>query len=195
MPVASAQLKSCLLLAAVAGEMELELVEPVVSRNHTELMLQSFGANICSELTENGHYIKYVPERMIETDFIEIVGDFSSAAFFIIAGLITPESDICIKGVGINPSRAKLVEILLDMGAKIELVNSSTVNGEKIADLKVQYSELQSINISPEDVPVIIDEIPILLIAAIFAKGKTTINGLKNCELKNPIVYCHGSRS
>ena len=106
MPVASAQLKSCLLLAAVAGDMELELVEPVVSRNHTELMLQSFGANICSELTENGHYIKYVPDRMIETDFIEIVGDFSSAAFFIIAGLITPESDICIKGVGINPSRA-----------------------------------------------------------------------------------------
>ena len=98
--------------------MELELVEPVVSRNHTELMLQSFGASICSELTENGHYIKYVPERMIETDFIEIVGDFSSAAFFIIAGLITPESDICIKGVGINPSRAKLVEILLDIGCK-----------------------------------------------------------------------------
>ena len=184
MPVASAQLKSCLLLAAVAGEMELELVEPVVSRNHTELMLQSFGANICSELTENGHYIKYVPERMIETDFIEIVGDFSSAAFFIIAGLITPESDICIKGVGINPSRAKLVEILLDMGANIELVNSSTVNGEKIADLKVQYSELQSINISPEDVPVIIDEIPILLIAAIFAKGKTTINGAEELRVK-----------
>ena len=184
MPVASAQLKSCLLLAAVAGEMELELVEPVVSRNHTELMLQSFGANICSELTENGHYIKYVPERMIETDFIEIVGDFSSAAFFIIAGLITPESDICIKGGGINPSRAKLVEILLDMGAKIELVNSSTVNGEKIADLKVQYSELQSINISPEDVPVIIDEIPILLIAAIFAKGKTTIKGAEELRVK-----------
>ena len=184
MPVASAQLKSCLLLAAVAGEMELELVEPVVSRNHTELMLQSFGANICSELTENGHYIKYVPERMIETDFIEIVGDFSSAAFFIIAGLITPESDIRIKGVGINPSRAKLVEILLDMGAKIELVNSSTVNGEMIADLKVQHSELQSINISPEDVPVIIDEIPILLIAAIFAKGKTTINGAEELRVK-----------
>lgn len=184
MPVASAQLKSCLLLAAVAGDIELELVEPVVSRNHTELMLQSFGANICSELTENGHCIKYVPDTMIEPDFIEIVGDFSSAAFFIIAGLITPESDICIKGVGINPSRAKLVEILLDMGANIELINSSIVNGEKIADLKVQYSELQSIDISPEDVPVIIDEIPILLIAAIFAKGKTTIKGAEELRVK-----------
>ena len=184
MPVASAQLKSCLLLAAVAGNVELKLVEPGLSRNHTELMLQSFGANISSELTENGHHIKYIPDKMIEPDLIEIVGDFSSAAFFIVAGLIIPESDIFIKGVGINPSRAKLVEILVEMGAKIELVNLANVNGEKIADIKVQYSELRSISISPEDIPAIIDEIPILLIAAIFAKGKTTINGAEELRVK-----------
>ena len=175
MPIASAQLKSCLLLAAISSNMKLTLHESKVSRDHTERMLKYFGANITSKKYEGGQDIILDTNNKLEAKDYSVVGDFSSASFLIVAALITKDSSITIKNVGINETRFTLLEILKKMGSDINIKNRSICCGEEVADIEVSSSVLSGISIDEESIPKIIDEIPILSIAASFAEGETSI--------------------
>lgn len=173
--LSSAQVKSCILLAGLKAEGKTTYVEPVVSRNHTELMLHYLGANI--QVKDNKTTI--YPSELVAKD-IEIVGDISSAAFFIVAGLIVEGSDFVIKNVGINPTRTGILDITKRMNANIEILNKRTVSGEPCADIWVQYSEsLKACEISGEDIPRLIDELPVIAVLASQAEGETIV---KNAE-------------
>ncbi|MCE5330407.1 3-phosphoshikimate 1-carboxyvinyltransferase [bacterium] len=178
--VSSAQVKSCLSIAALFAEGPTEIIQPEISRDHTERMLEYFG----SEIIFDGKYTKIIPGKDLKGKDIFVPGDFSSAAFFIIAGLILKNSKIIIKNVGINPTRSYLLNILKEMDANIEIKNERTKNNEKIADITASSSNLKSINIKEGVIPNIIDEIPILSVAAAFAEGITIIRGAKELRLK-----------
>ncbi len=184
MPIASAQLKSCLLLAAISSNMKLTLHENKVSRDHTERMLKYFGANITTKkYADEQDIILETDNKLIGKDY-SVVGDFSSASFLIVAALITKDSSITIKNVGINETRCALIEILKKMGADINLKNHSICCGEEVADIEVSSSALCGISIEEESIPKIIDEIPILSIAACFAEGETSITGAGELRFK-----------
>ena len=184
MPIASAQLKSCLLLAAISSNMKLTLHENKVSRDHTERMLKYFGANITTKkYADEQDIILETDNKLIGKDY-SVVGDFSSASFLIVAALITKDSSITIKNVGINETRCALIEILKKMGADINIKNHSICCGEEVADIEVSSSALCGISIEEESIPKIIDEIPILSIAACFAKGETSIIGAGELRFK-----------
>lgn len=188
MPVASAQVKSALLLAGLYADGETEISEPVKSRDHTERMLPSYGAKIKIE----GFKIKVKGGQKLKARNIDVPGDFSSAAFFIVAALLIPDSDIKIKGVGINPTRTGLLDVLKSMGAEIELTNirdvsrhSSLFVGEPVADIHCKGGRgLKAVNITKEQIPALIDEFPILCIAATQADGVTTIRGAEELRVK-----------
>lgn len=184
MPIASAQLKSCLLLAAISSKMNLSLYERSISRDHTERMLKYFGADIRTEKVDNGQNILLKSGGSLQPKDYSIVGDFSSAAFLIIAALITKESQILIRNVGINKTRSSLINILKRMGANIKILNKEICCGEEVADIEVFSSDLIGIEIEERDIPKIIDEIPILSIAASFADGKTLITGASELRFK-----------
>ena len=184
MPIASAQLKSCLLLAAISSNMKLTLHENKVSRDHTERMLKYFGANITTKKYEGGQDIILDTNNKLEAKDYSVVGDFSSASFLIVAALITKDSSITIKNVGINETRFTLLEILKKMGSDINIKNRSICCGEEVADIEVSSSALSGINIEEESIPKIIDEIPILSIAASFAVGETSITGAGELRFK-----------
>ena len=184
MPIASAQLKSCLLLAAISSNMKLTLHENKVSRDHTERMLKYFGANITSKKYEGGQDIILDTNNKLEAKDYSVVGDFSSASFLIVAALITKDSSITIKNVGINETRFTLLEILKKMGSDINIKNHSICCGEEMADIEVSSSALSGISIDEESIPKIIDEIPILSIAASFAEGETSITGAGELRFK-----------
>lgn len=180
MPEASAQVKSCLLLAGLYAEGETTVTETGVSRNHTEVMLESFSYPI----QHKEHSITLnASNEFIATD-IFVPGDISSAAFFIVAATIVPGSDILIRNVGINPTRTGIIHILLEMGADITLLNQRQQGEEWVADLRVCYAPLTGINIAPELVPLAIDEFPIIFIAAACAKGTTTLHGAQELRFK-----------
>lgn len=179
-PVASAQVKSCVLLAGMYAEGETSVTEPSLSRNHTELMLSEFGATIRS--TNNTATI--LPEPQLLGRKIVVPGDISSAAFFIAAGLIIPNSEIVIKNVGINPTRDGILRVCKQMGANITLENIIDNGGEPVADLIVRYSELQGITIGGDIIPTLIDEIPIIAVLACFAKGQTIIKDASELKVK-----------
>jgi 3-phosphoshikimate 1-carboxyvinyltransferase len=179
-PVASAQVKSCILLAGMYADGETSVTEPSLSRNHTELMLSEFGAKISS--TENTASIQ--PEPSLTGRKIEIPGDISSAAYFIAAGLIVPNSEILIKNVGINPTRDGILRVCREMGANIALENIKGTGGEPTADIVVRHSELHGIEISGGIIPTLIDEIPIISILACFAKGQTIIKDAAELKVK-----------
>ena len=184
MPIASAQLKSCLLLAAISSNMKLTLHENKVSRDHTERMLKYFGANIITKkYADEQDIILETDNKLIGKDY-SVVGDFSSASFLIVAALITKDSSITIKNVGINETRSTLIEILKKMGSNINIKNRSICCGEEIADIEVASSSLSGISIDEESIPKIIDEIPILSIAASFAEGETSITGAGELRFK-----------
>ena len=179
-PIASAQVKSAILLAGLYAEGETLVTEPYISRNHSEIMLSYFGADI---KTENTTAILQ-PEPVLKGQKIAVPGDISSAAYFIAAGLLVPDSEILLKNVGINPTRDGILRVAKDMGGKIELLNVNTDNGEPTADLLVKFSSLKGITIGGEIIPTLIDEIPIIAIMSAFATGTTIIKDAAELKVK-----------
>jgi len=173
--LASAQVKSCILLAGLNAEGETTFTEPYVSRNHTELLLDYLGANIKTD--KNSVTVK---PSILEAKDINIVGDISSAAFFIVAGLIVPNSDFIIKNVGLNPTRTGIIDIVKRMGGGVNILNQHNDSGEEAGDIRVQYNEsLKGCTIQGEDIPRLIDELPIIAVLASQAEGQTIV---KNAE-------------
>lgn len=178
--VASAQVKSAVLLAGLYAEGETRLTEPYVSRNHTELMLSCFGADIKTAGTTA--VIKLAPE--LYGNKIDVPGDISSAAFFMAAGLMAPNSQILIKNVGINPTRDGILHVCREMGGNINLLRENTSSGEPTADLLVTSSQLHGITIGGAVIPTLIDELPMIAALACFAEGKTVIKDAAELKVK-----------
>lgn len=178
-PVASAQVKSCVLLAGMYADGVTSVTEPFLSRNHTEIMLRSFGADIRSE----GTTVSIRPEPDLLAQDITVPGDISSAAFFIAAGLLTQGSEILLKNVGINPTRAGILKVCQDMGADITLLNAD-YSGEPAADILVRTSSLKGTVIQGADIPTLIDELPIIAVMAAFAGGTTVIRDAAELRVK-----------
>lgn len=179
-PVASAQVKSAVLLAGLYGDGPTSVTEPAVSRNHTELMLQSFGVDVrCEGKTAT----VYPPETMTGQDIV-VPGDISSAAYFIVAGLITPDSQITMKHVGINPTRDGIIKVCQAMGADITLSNVQDDNGEPTADITVKSSKLHGTVIGGDLIPTLIDELPIIAVLACFAEDETVIKNAEELKVK-----------
>lgn len=179
-PVASAQIKSCVLLAGLYANGTTSVTEPSLSRNHTELMLKSFGADISSDnLTAT-----IVPGMELFGQEVHVPGDISSAAYFIAAGLIVPNSEILIKNVGINPTRDGIIKVCQAMGGDITICNERTAGGEPVADLLVRSSNLHGIEIKGNIIPTLIDEIPIIAILAAYAQGTTIIADAAELKVK-----------
>lgn len=185
-PVASAQVKSCILLAGLYANGETSVTEPGLSRNHTELMLKEFGADIRSvhDLDCSRTTAIIQPGRELHGQKLTVPGDISSAAYFIAAGLIVPDSEIRITNVGINPTRAGILKICEDMGARIELSNERTEGGEKIADITVRTSRLHGTVIEGDIIPALIDEIPVIAVMAAVAEGTTVIRDAAELKVK-----------
>jgi len=185
LPVASAQVKSAILLAGLNTPGIMKVIEPVPTRDHSERMLRSFGAELTTETDEQG---ALVHQLRGEADFhpqdITVPGDISSAAFFIVAALITPGSDLLITNVGMNPTRTGLITALLQMGGDIQQLDLREVGGEPVADLRVRHCQLDAIDLDPALVPSMIDECPIFFVAAALAKGTTRTNGLEELRVK-----------
>ncbi|MBH1940610.1 3-phosphoshikimate 1-carboxyvinyltransferase [Mobilitalea sibirica] len=179
-PVASAQVKSCILLAGLYAEGETSVTEPYISRNHTELMLSQFGAAIRTK----GNTVTILPGPYLEGRKISVPGDISSAAYFIAAGLMVPNSEVLIKNVGINPTRDGMLKVCKQMGADLTLDNIRDDGGEPVADIVVRHSELKGIEIGGDIIPTLIDEIPMISILACFAKGKTVIKDASELKVK-----------
>lgn len=185
-PVASAQVKSCVLLAGLYAEGETSVTEPSLSRNHTELMLKEFGTDIRStfEIGSTRATASIRPGNELYGQKLTVPGDISSAAYFIAAGLIVPDSEILIQGVGINPTRAGILKVCEDMGGDITLLNERTEGGEKIADILVRTSQLHGIRIEGDIIPTLIDEIPIIAVMAAAAEGTTVIKDAAELKVK-----------
>ena len=185
LPVASAQVKSAVLLAALNTPGITRVVEPVATRDHTERMLAGFGADISvATETDGARVISVRGEAELRPQEIEVPGDPSSAAFFMVAALIVPGSALTIENVGLNPTRAGLIEVLRQMGGRIEETNAREVGGEPVADLVVRHSALKGIEVDPAIAPAMIDEFPVLFVAAALAQGKTTTSGLEELRVK-----------
>ena len=179
-PVASAQVKSSVLLAGLYAEGATSVTEPFLSRNHTELMLSAFGATVTSEDTT----ATILPHPDLHGLEINVPGDISSAAYFIAAGLIVPNSEILIKNVGINPTRDGILKVALEMGGNIEILNKRIDGGELTADLLIKSSSLHGTTIEGEIIPTLIDEIPVIAVMAAYADGTTTIKDSAELKVK-----------
>ncbi len=179
-PVASAQVKSAILFAGLYADGETSVTEPSLSRNHTELMFESFGIDIKSK----GTTATVQPANQLIPQKIQIPGDISSAAYFIVAGLITPNSEITIKNVGINPTRDGIITVCKNMGADITVSHSYDKIGEPRADITVKSSALQGCVIEGDIIPKLIDEIPVIAIMAAFADGTTIIKDAQELKVK-----------
>ena len=178
--VASAQVKSCILLAGLYADDITKVTEPSISRNHTELMLRGFGAKV----TCDGKTASISPDPELFGQKIEVPGDISSAAYFIAAGLIVPGSEILVKNVGINPTRDGLIRVCQDMRADISLLNKRENGGEPVADVLVRYSNLKATTIEGEIIPTLIDELPMIAVMACFANGTTIIKDAAELKVK-----------
>ncbi len=179
-PVASAQVKSCILLAGMYGQNATSVTEPALSRDHTERMLRFMGASLSS----NGRTVSIQPEPRLKGKKLRIPGDISSAAYFIAAGLVVPNSEILLKNVGINPTRSGMLNVCRDMGADLTLLNEDTSGPEPVADLLVKSSSLHGTVIEGDLIPALIDELPILAVLAAFAQGTTTIRDAAELKVK-----------
>jgi len=185
LPMASAQVKSAVLLAGLNAPGITEVIEPIPTRDHSERMLKGFGADLSVETDADGtRRIRIRGEAELRPQTIAVPGDPSSAAFFIVAALIVPGSDVVIANVGLNPTRAGLVDVLQAMGGYIELINAREVGGEPVADLRVRHSALKGIEVDPAIAPSMIDEYPILFVAAALAEGRTVTTGLDELRVK-----------
>lgn len=179
-PVASAQVKSCVLLAGLYADGTTSVTEPVLSRNHTELMLSGFGAKV----TSVGTTATIEPEPHLYGQKIAVPGDISSAAYWIAAGLAVPNSELVLKNVGINPTRDGILRVVEAMGADITRENVHTVSGELVCDLIVRSSHLHGTTVSGELIPTLIDEIPVIAVLACFAEGETVIKDAQELKVK-----------
>lgn len=179
-PVASAQVKSCVLLAGLYADGETRVTEPQLSRNHTELMLKFFGADVRSE----GTTATIRPASELYGNKIIVPGDISSAVYFLAAGLILPGSEILVKNVGINPTRAGLITVCRDMGADITLLNENHDYSEPTADILVRSSNLKATTIGGAVIPTMIDELPTVALMACFAEGTTIIKDAAELKVK-----------
>ena len=179
-PVASAQVKSCVLLAGLYADGITSVTEPALSRDHTERMLRSFGADLVSD----GCTCSITPPDALHAQNIVVPGDISSAAFFIVAGLITPDSAITIENVGLNETRAGILQVCRDMGADITLLHEREEGGEPVADLLVKTSHLHGTTISGSIIPTLIDELPVIAMMACFAEGETIIRDAHELRVK-----------
>ena len=180
MPVASAQVKSCLLLASLYVNGETRLLEPAPCRDHTERMLRGFGYPIAS----NGNEVRIQGGGRLKACHIDIPADISSAAFFLVGASICPGADLTLRHVGINPTRTGVINILKMMGADIEILREYEAGGEPVADLRVRYAPLKGIAIPEDQVPLAIDEFPALFIAAACAHGETILSGAEELRVK-----------
>ena len=183
LPIASAQVKSCILLAGLYADSNTQVIESYLTRDHTEKMFKKFGIEIDERYKDSKKIIKISPPRKLNPSTLNIPGDFSSASFFIVAGLIIPNSEITLKNVGINSSRTALIKVLTQMGANIKIKNIKD-DYEKTADIEIKTSNLKAIVLDEELIPNLIDELPILFIAASFARGKTIIRGVEELRTK-----------
>ncbi len=179
-PVASAQVKSALLLAGLSVDGETTVYEPSLSRDHSERMLSWFGADL--KPFDGGVTIMGRPR--LQAREVQVPGDISSAAFFMVAGLVTPDSELLIRNVGVNPSRSGIIDILQAMGGQIELIDERNPSGEPIADILVKSSRLQGIEIGGDLIPRAIDEFPVISIAAALAEGTTIIKDARELRVK-----------
>lgn len=179
-PVASAQVKSAVLFAGLYAEGETSVLEPEISRNHTELMFEAYGVDI----TSCGKRVTMKPADELYARQIYVPGDISSAAYFIVAGLVTPNSSITITNVGINPTRDGIIKVCEMMGADIEVSRHEEKTGEPTADITVRTSELKGCVIGGEIIPTLIDELPVIAILACFAEGTTVIKDAQELKVK-----------
>jgi len=185
LPVASAQVKSAILLAGLNTPGLTRVIEPVPTRDHSERMLKGFGADLSVELEADGARIVAIRgEAELKPQQIVVPGDPSSAAFPVVAALLVPGSDVVVENVGLNPTRAGLFEVLRLMGGQIDYLDAREVGGEPVADLRVRGSVLKGIEVSPDIVPSMVDEFPILFVAAALAQGRTITRGLEELRVK-----------
>jgi len=184
LPVASAQVKSAILLAGLNTPGITTVIEPVPTRDHSERMLRGFGAELEVQELGGERIIRVRGDAELRPQTIEVPGDPSSAAFFIVAATLVEGSDVVIENVGLNPTRAGLVEVLRQMGASIEELNAREVGGEPVADLRVRHALLTGIDVDPALAPSMIDEFPVLFVAAALATGTTRTTGLEELRVK-----------
>lgn len=177
--LASAQVKSCILLAGLNTDGTTSFTEPYISRNHTEIMLKYMGANIS---TNNN--TTTIQKSKLEPRTIEICGDISSAAYFIVAGLIVPNSKIILKNVGLNPTRTGILEVAEKMGGDIEILDKQIISGEEVGDIQISYSSLKSCTIEGDIIPRLIDELPVIAVLATQAEGTTIVKDAQDLRNK-----------
>lgn len=177
--IASAQVKSCILLAGLNTEGETTVEEPYLSRNHTEKMLKYLEADISTKNTTTS-----IKKSVLEPKNLSVCGDISSAAFFLCAAAIVPNSELILKNVGLNPTRTGIIDVLKEMGANIEILDLKTVCEEEVGDIKISYSELNAITIEGEIIPRLIDEIPVIAMLATQAQGTTIIKDAQDLRNK-----------
>jgi 3-phosphoshikimate 1-carboxyvinyltransferase len=180
LPMASAQVKSAVLLAGLFADGETTVVQPGPARDHTEIMLRAMGVPIRVE----GDEITLTPGAELQPMDLTVPGDFSSAAFLIVAGLIVPDSDLTIQGVNLNETRTGLLDVLLEMGANIQVTETGTEAGERVGDIRVQYSELSGVEVGGDTVVRMIDEFPVLMVAALYSSGETLVYDAKELRVK-----------
>jgi 3-phosphoshikimate 1-carboxyvinyltransferase len=181
-PIASAQVKSCVLLAGLTVEGRTTVTEPALSRDHSERMLAAFGAEILVD--SDTHSVTLVGPAKLQGQRVVVPGDISSAAFWLVAGAIVPGSDLVVENVGVNPTRTGVLDALQMMDADLELENERTIAGEPVADIRVRYRPLRACQLGGELIPRAIDEIPILAVAATQARGTTTIGDAAELRVK-----------
>ncbi len=181
-PIASAQVKSCILLAGLLTEGQTTVTEPALSRDHSERMLQAFGAEL--SIDPDTHSVTVTGPAQLHGQTVIVPGDISSAAFWLVAGAIVPGSELLIENVGVNPTRTGILAALAMMNADIRLENQRLVAGEPVADLRVRSSSLQGCTIAGDLIPRLIDEIPILAVAGVFAQGTTIIRDAAELRVK-----------
>lgn len=179
-PVASAQVKSCILLAGLYADSPTSMTEPALSRNHTELMLRYFGGKVVS----SGTTVSVEPEPDLEGGHIDVPGDISSAAYFLAAALLVPGSEVLLKHVGINPTRDGILKVIQNMGGQIQFLNETVSGGEPAADLLVRSGSLHGTVIEGSIIPTLIDELPVLAVLAAFAQGTTVIRNAEELRVK-----------
>ncbi|MFP4639148.1 MAG: 3-phosphoshikimate 1-carboxyvinyltransferase [Guyparkeria sp.] len=184
MPMASAQVKSCVLLAGLYAEGQTCVTEPAPTRDHTERMLSGFGLEVTREANRVCLGQGDPAQRRLQGGALEVPADISSAAFFLVAASIVPGSEITLTHVGLNPTRTGVIDILLAMGADIRIENRRTVGGEPVGDLRVRSAELRGIEIDEALVPLAIDEFPVIFVAAACARGRTVLTGAEELRVK-----------
>ena len=180
MPIASAQVKSCLLLAGLYADGETSVTEPAPTRDHTERMLEGFGYPVCRE----GNCISILPDGKLTATDIDVPSDISSAAFFMVGAAIAEDADVTLQHVGINPTRTGVIDILRLMGARIDISKECLIGGEPVADIRIRSSNLRGVQIPEALVPLAIDEFPVLFIAAACAVGETRLSGAAELRVK-----------